>query len=555
MRWNNNIFDLAAVIEHHAAAHPNRTAVMEPYRRRGAWAFRRYTYKQLLEDTLRVAAGLRVHGFKPHTRTVYMAPPSYEACVISAAITAVGATQFMIDPSVGYRNVAERLSKIEPEAFIGIPLSLAGRLLFGWGPRFGQKLVCIDGRFPGAISYKALRAHPADAHTPPAVSPDDPAMILYTTGSTGPAKPAMYLHRNFVHVFRTAHYSWRYSMDDRIPVDMPAFPAFHMLAIAAGGTMVVPPINFARATPATTDPKPVAEVINAAGVRSLFASPALLERIADYADAHDIELPTLERVIGGGAPVFKPLVDTFLRVMPAHGEVWANYGATEALPSTEHGSPDMLRDTFSRTASGLGVCVGTPFPGIKMQVVGPIDHESTRRLDFHEKDTGDLGELIVQGPNISPAYFNAPESTRKNKLYDEDGAVWHRLGDVGHQDEKGRFWVAGRVSQCLQINGTRIAPMPIEAIFDQHPLVRRSGLVERTGASGHNEAVLCIEPWEPLSNAEQKSLETSLWRIAQEHPQCAVVTRIYFLSKLPLDPRHNAKIERPRLQKWAQRQP
>lgn len=554
MLFEDDIFDLAAVIYQHAAAHPDRVAVMEPYRRSGTWAFRRYTYRELARDTLRVAAGLRAHGIHEHTRTVYMAPPSYQACVISAAITAVGATQFMIDPSVGYMNVAERLSNIQPEAFIGIPIALAGRLLFGWGPRRGQKLVCVDGFFPGAISFKTLVSHSGTEHIPPAVSPDDPAVILYTTGSTGPAKPAMYLHRNFVNVFRTAHHSWRYHQDERIPMDMAAFPAFHMLAIAAGGTTIVPPINFARATPATTNPKPVVEVINAAGVRSLFASPALLERIANYADAHHMTLPTLERVIGGGAPIFEPLVRTLLRVMPEHGEVWANYGATEALPSTEHGSTDMLGETAALSASGHGVCVGTPFPGINMQVVGPIDQNSTRRLDFEELPVGELGELIVQGPNISPAYFNDDESTRKNKLYDEDGAVWHRLGDVGHKDKTGRFWVEGRVSQCLHIEGKRVPPMPIEAIFDQHPLVRRSGLVQRRGADGRNEAVICVEPWEKLSATEQTTLKKALSRIANAHPKASIVSTILISPGLPLDPRHNAKIERPRLAQWAAKQ-
>lgn len=554
MRFKNNIFNLAHEIQRTASQHPDRVAVMEPYKKSGQWHFRRFTYAQLAADTQRAITGLRAQGIHEKTRTVYMAPPSYQACVVSAAISAVGATQLLIDPSVGYLNVAERLSKIKPEAFIGIPASLAGRLLFGWGPRFGQKLICLDGFFPGATSFKQLLAHDPAPDTDPNVTPDDPAVVLYTTGSTGPAKPAMYLHRNFCQTFRTAHYSWRVHTSDTPPVDMAAFPAFHMIAIAAGGTTVVPPISFVTATPATTDPKPVCEVINAAGVRSLFASPALLERIANYALEHNMTLPTLERVIGGGAPVFKPLVETFLRVMPEHGEVWANYGATEALPSTEHGSTEFLAETAEKTANGHGICVGVPFPDITVQAVGPIDHDSTQREDFHQMPVGETGELIVQGPNISPAYFNDPESTRKNKLYDADGRVWHRLGDVGHIDDKGRVWVEGRTSQCLTIDGERIPPIPIEAIFDQHPMVRRSGLVERRNAQNQKEAVICVEPWEKLSTEEQRALRQALQRIADAHPKCAVVSHILFSPGLPIDPRHNAKIERPRLAQWAQKQ-
>lgn len=554
MLFENDLFNLAREIHATAQTHPERVAVMEPYKQGGQWAFRRFSYAQLSEDVQRAITGLRAYGIQENTRTVYMAPPSYQACVVSAALSAVGATQLMIDPSVGYLNVAERLSKIQPEAFVGIPLSLAGRFIFGWGPRFGQKLLSLEGPFPGALSYRTLLDHPPAPIADPDITPDTPAVVLYTTGSTGPAKPAVYRHRNFSHVFRTAHTSWRVHESDTPPVDMAAFPAFHMIAIAAGGTTVVPPINFATATPATTDAKPVCEVINAAGVRSLFASPALLERIAHYAIEHNMTLPTLERVIGGGAPVFKPLVDSLLQVMAPHGEVWANYGATEALPSTEHGSPEFLAETAARTADGHGICVGLPFPGITVEAVSPIDHTSTRRKDYQQVPTGQMGELIVQGPNISPEYFLDDESTRKNKLYDDDGTVWHRLGDVGHIDEKGRVWVEGRVSQCLEIDGQRIAPIPIEAIFDQHPLVRRSGLVQRTGRDGTPEAVICIETWEKLSAKEQRSLQKALQRIADEHPKCAVVSAILFSTQLPIDPRHNAKIERPRLAQWAQKQ-
>lgn len=554
MLFENHLFNLAREIHATAQTHPERVAVMEPYKQNGQWAFRRFRYAQLSEDVQRAITGLRAHGIQENTRTVYMAPPSYQACVVSAALSAVGATQIMIDPSVGYLNVAERLSKVDPEAFVGIPLALAGRLIFGWGPRFGQKLLALEGNFPGALSYRSLADHPPTPPTDPKVTPDTPAVVLYTTGSTGPAKPAVYTHQNFCQVFRTAHHSWRVHESNAPPVDMAAFPAFHMIAIAAGGTTVVPPINFVTATPATTNPKPVCEVINAAGVRSIFASPALLERIAHYAIEHNMTLPTLERVIGGGAPVFKPLVKSLLHVMPPHGEVWANYGATEALPSTEHGSTEFLRETAALTADGHGICVGKPFPKITVQAVRPIDHTSTRRKDYQQVPTGQLGELIVQGPNISPEYFLDIESTRKNKLYDADGTVWHRLGDVGHIDENERVWVEGRVSQCLEIDGKRVAPIPIEAIFDQHPLVRRTGLVQRTRRDGAAEAVLCVETWEKLSKKEQSSLHAALQRIADEHPKCAVVSKILFAKHLPIDPRHNAKIERPLLAQWAQKQ-
>lgn len=555
MLFKNDIFDLASEVYTTAKNHPTRVAVMEPYRKNGAWLFRRYTYASLSRDAESIAAGLRAHGIEEGTRTVFMAPPSYQSCALGIALTRVGATFLWIDPSVGYLNVAERLSRIAPEAFVGIPIAHAGRMAFGWGPRLLRKSIVVDGYFPGAIDFDALRNYDAAPPVPPRVSPDDPSNVLYTTGSTGPAKPALYRHRQFANVYRTAHRGWRFDEDARVPIDMAAFPAFQMIAISAGGTVVVPPINFARQKPATVNAKAICEVINAAEVRSLFASPALLERLSDYAHTHALTLPSLERVIGGGAPVFAPLMERLSQVMAPNGEVWSNYGATEALPSTELGSPEALRETAAKTAEGHGICVGRPFPGVEVQVVGPIDLKSSRRADFHTVATGETGELIVRGPNISTAYFEDAASTEKNKLFEEDGRVWHRLGDVGHLDEQGRVWVAGRVSQCVQIGDQRLLPIPIEAIFDQHPWVRRSGLVARPNAAGVPEAVVCVEANRKLSKSEQNTLVTELKTMAQRHTQCASIAGFLLSPGLPVDPRHNAKIERPKLARWAARQP
>lgn len=555
MLFKNEIFDLASEVYATAQAHPERVAMMEPYREGEGWAFRTYTYASLSRDAEAIATGLRANGIQEGTRTVFMAPPSYQSCAVAIAMTRVGATFLWIDPSVGYRNVAERLSRISPEAFVGIPMSHLGRLAFGWGSRWMRKLIVVDGWFPGALTFDKLKKYAPGPQVPPNVSPDDPSNVLYTTGSTGPAKPSLYLHRNFVNVYRQANHTWRFKEAGGIPVDMAAFPAFQLIGISAGGTVVVPPIDFLRQKPATVNAKDVCEVIQAAGVRTLFASPALLERVANYAHENDLKLDSLERVIGGGAPVFAPLMQSLGAVMGPKGEVWSNYGATEALPSTEVGSPETLAELAARTAAGEGICVGRPLPGLELIAVGPVDLKSSKRSDFHRMPEGETGELIVRGPNISPAYFMDPVATEKNKLFDEDGSVWHRLGDVGHIDEAGRVWVAGRVSQCVHLGEVWLLPIPIEAYFDQHEWVRRSGLVKRKNSAGIEEAVVCVEPNRALSKEDELLLLRDLEALKAKHPQGQHLAKLILSPGLPVDPRHNAKIERPALAEWASRQP
>jgi olefin beta-lactone synthetase len=239
----------------------------------------------------------------------------------------------MIDPSVGYRNVGERLRRVRPEAFVGIHVAHLARVVFGWGPRrLDRSIVVGSGAFfPGPRTLASLRRA-----TPPRPrraddGPDDPASVLYTTGSTGPATPALYTHRNFCGVFRIVHQSWAIDRSDGLPVDMAVFPAFFIVGLSAGGTVVVPPIDFVRETPATADPAALLEAIEDCQVTSLFGSPVLLENLARYANARGITTPSHERVIGGGAPITGP-------TMRAPG-VRERVTATEAIAARLDGRP------------------------------------------------------------------------------------------------------------------------------------------------------------------------------------------------------------------------
>ncbi len=235
--FSDDVFNVADVALQISRRDPERIAVIEPDGRdaKGARRYRRHTYRELSDDAESVAAGMRERGIAERTRTVFMAPPSYGASVVGLALTRVGATTVWIDPAVGYRNVAERLRRLEVEAFVGIPLAHLGRMAFGWGPRFGTKPIVIGAPgFPGAHSIESLRRSIPAGGQAPSVGPEDTAAIMYTTGSTGPAKATLDTHRNLCNVFRLAHRTWRFDLRDAPPVDMPVFPAFFAIGLSAG---------------------------------------------------------------------------------------------------------------------------------------------------------------------------------------------------------------------------------------------------------------------------------------------------------------------------------
>jgi acyl-CoA synthetase (AMP-forming)/AMP-acid ligase II len=545
----DDLFDLAEIALDVAQRDPDRIAVIEPG---GGRTYKSYTYRQLSDDIESVAVGLREIGIVERTRTVFMAPPSYEASVVGLALTRVGATTVWIDPAVGYLNVAERLRRLSVEAFVGIGLAHLGRMAFGWGQRFLSRAVVIGGiGFPGAHTVASLKRGVPSTITRADVRSTDPAAIMYTTGSTGPAKPALYQHGNMCNIFRIAHKTWRFDETEGVPVDMPVFPAFFSIGLSAGGTIVVPPINYVRETPAKVDPRALLDVIRDCKVQTLFASPVILENLARLGEKGE-RAPSLRTVIGGGAPLYENVIGPLQKMIGAGGQVHADYGATEALPVTEMPGNEALDETFEATSRGAGLCVGRPFPGVEVKIVGISDEPIRSLANAKELGRGEIGEIIARGPHISPAYADDPASTIKNKIAGTDGSVWHRLGDAGYLDESGRVWVCGRLGHRIMTASGPMFPLMCEPIFDAHPSVRSSGLVGvpvTTGASTTMVPVICVELL--AGRRELDAIREELLRMAAANPNTSGIRHVMFHPRLPVDPRHNSKIERPALARWA----
>lgn len=553
-----DIFDLAEITREVASRDPERDAVIQPNGRdaNGKRLYRKHSYREFSSDIESVAVGLREIGIAERTRTVFLAPPSYESCVVGLALTRVGATLVWIDPGVGYLNVAERLNRLNVEAFVGIPVAHLGRMAFGWGKRFTSKAIVVGGPgFPGAHTVASLRRPiPAEIRRA-SVTAEDPATIMYTTGSTGPAKPALYRNRELSNVFRAVHHTWRFSEIEGVPIDMPVFPAFFAVGLSAGGTIVIPPIDFVRQKPAKVNPRALLEVINDCGVQTLFASPVILENLSKLGRDEGARAPSMLTAVGGGAPLYSHVIGPLQAMLGVGGSVHADYGATEALPVTEMPGPEALEETYPATARGAGLCVGYPLPRVSLKIVA-IDEEPIATLaDARELPLGEVGEIIARGPHISPMYADDVESTDKNKIKGPDGEIWHRLGDAGYLDQKGRLWVCGRLGHRITSANGLMFPLMCEPIFDAHPAVRQSGLVgvPNSAKPGVAIPVICVELADPKahSKAQLDALRAELLSMAASHASTRGISHLIFHKKLPVDPRHNSKIERPALALWA----
>jgi olefin beta-lactone synthetase len=555
--------DIADRVRAIAAEDPDRVALVHASKRWGGRIrYRRHTYRELSDRAEALAGGLRELGVTEGTLCSFMVPPGLDAMVLGLALWRIGAVVVGIEPhSHGLRSVARSLALVGPEVFFGTPRAHAARLAFGWGRGTVRTNVMVArvGR-PGVPTLRSLEqrgrsAGPAGPAEPArgAISPADPAVIAFTTGSTGRPKPTVLRQRNLAAMMAMVLGHWGYD-DGREVVDMITFPMFWIIGLSAGGTVVVPPMDFTLKGPGDADPAPLVRTIRECGVRSLFASPALLTNLAAHAQANGITLPTIERIVAGGAEVPGPLFAQVKQVLGSAGEMYSDYGATEALPVSEIAGDEVVAadGTWAATERGEGLCVGRPLPGVEVRIVAIDDGPVPTWADATELPEGEIGEVVVRSPHVSEEYHRQPRADEENKIADPTdppgtAGSWHRVGDTGYLDGDGRLWVCGRRSHRVVTDEGVAYPLCCEPVYNAHPAVRRSALVGLDGPAGQGRrAVMCIE-LRRGADVDPAAVTAELDRLGRQTEATRLVDRIVLVDHLPVDRRHNAKIDRPRL--------
>lgn len=530
-----------------ARTDPRRVALTHTTRSGdGVLVHREWSYAELSNRAERLAVGLRAAGIREGTLCSFMVPPSFDALVLGTALFRVGAVLVGVEPySHGPRRVAHCLDRVGPEVFFGTPRAHLAKRLFGWGRRTIRQQYVVDGGWPGVESLDDLLADKSPTEPTPAdVDPGDPAVIAFTTGSTGTPKPTVLRRRNFGAMVDLVRDKWSLDNGDDV-VDMPTFPMFWIIALSSGGQVVVPPMDFTMKGPGDADPDALLRTIQERGVRSMFGSPALLRNLAEHARRKSITLPTVRRVVAGGAEVHGPLYSAVKDALGPEGELYSNYGATEALPLCEIDGTTVLRETWKRTERGEGLCVGPGLPGVELRIIPATERPIASIDDVEALPPGEVGEVIARSPHISEDYFRDPAATAANKVPDPDGTVWHRLGDVGFLDEQGRLWLGGRRSHRVVTPDKVYLPLQVEPVVATHPAVRRAALVSVPRAGAFVPAV-CVE----RSTDDRRDTATvvaELRELVDRYPTTRGITEFVEVRRLPVDRRHNAKIDRPAL--------
>ena len=519
-----NVADYLAL---EAAADPRRVALVHG---RDATV----TAAELHAATDRFAHGFRGLGIAVGDRVAVMIPPGLDFVSAAFALLKCGAVPVLIDPGMGVRGLSTCLATADVKAFVGVPKAHLARKLFGWAKSAAvavnagkRRLFCdaATGRFPDRGEFA----------TPP-VTADTPAAILFTSGSTGPAKGALYTHGMFAAQVETLRTVYGFARGE---VDFCTFPLFALFAPALGLTSLVPRMDATR--PGRADIAALVAQANRWGATNFFGSPAVMR---NWAARPELRVPTLKRAISAGAPATAETVRKISAILPPGAELFTPYGMTEALPVANIGGRELV-ESHALTGQGAGVCVGRPVPGVTVRVVAQTPARIEAWDESARLPAGEIGEFCVKAAVVSPAYFARHDATMTAKIPDDGGGFWHRTGDVGYFDSAGRMWFCGRKAHVVWTPGGPLYPDQVEPLLNRPNL--RTALVGVT-RGGVTTPVICYETRDRLGPGV---LSGKLGEVAAKSPLTAGIRTFLCHPGFPVDVRHNSKIRREELAAWA----
>lgn len=552
---SDNNFNISDRLRDSAARVPQQRAIVFPETRdaAGRVAWTHVTFQQLDRDVDSIARGLIQLGVRTGNRLVLMVRPSIEFIALTFGIMRAGACCTLIDPGMGKRSVLRCLDSIDPDGFVAIPPVQIIRRLMPWRFR-NSRLNVIVGPVAGRLGCQSLKRLMEIGQESrvmlPLTKATDSAAIIFTSGSTGPPKGVHYEHGMFnaqANMIRD-HYQIQPG-----ETDLPGFPLFSLFNLAMQVTSVIPEMDPTR--PASVNPKKIVEAICSQHVTQAYGSPALWNRVGRYCEERNIRLTGLRRILSAGAPVPDHVLRRMSGALDPAAEFHTPYGATECLPVASISAKEVLEETAALTATGKGTCVGRVFDGMQVRIIETRFEVLSEIDDTTRLAAGQIGEIIVRGPVATREYFRRPDATAIAKI--KDGSTfWHRMGDVGYFDEVGRLWFCGRKTHIVWSSAGPMYSVCCESIFNNHPAIYRCALVG-IGKYGTQTPVIVAEPESgkfPASARDQQEMTDELLQLAAGNSLTRDIRRILFHRDLPVDTRHNVKINRELLAEWAARQ-
>ena len=447
----------------------------------------------------------------------------------------LGLVATFLDPSAGRRHIEQCCAVAQPKAMIA---SSRAQLLRLTSPALRRihRHFTIGFPMPGTRRWSGIeryepRSMIVERHA------DDSALLTFTSGSTGQPKAAARSHGLLLAQHAALMEAIELAPDQ---IDLATLPVFTLANLASGVTTLIPDADLRR--PGFVKADPVLRQIATLRPTRVIASPAFLDRLADRCLQTGVTMECFTKMYTGGAPVFPRLLAKLHKVAP-RAEVVAVYGSTEAEPIAHMSWRQMAATDVEAMLRGRGLLAGKIVPQIQLRIIpnqwgrkiGPF---TVPDFDAHALQPGSAGEIVVAGEHVLKTYLHGVGNEQTK--FAVDGVIWHRTGDAGYVDGGGRLWLLGRTEALIRDKHGEIYPFAVECAAMRSPAVRRAALVAYTG-----KRLLVVEP-HPAAPPDlaAKLLDDLRW---------APVDDVLLVKYLPVDQRHNAKVDYPALRKLVAR--
>ncbi len=509
--------NISEVLTENAINIPNKVAVIEGNQKP-------FTFLELEKLSNSYANGLKSLGVKSGDKVLVFIKPSLDFPAVTFALFKLQAIPVLIDPGMGKKNLLNAINSIKPNALIGVTKVHLAKAIYPDSFSSIKIQVKTGFSFGNIIGLKTLKNFPA-SFKPDKTDSEETAAILFTSGGTGIPKGVVYTHKIFRTQMDLLGRMYNLTPSD---VDLSGFPLFSLFTVGLGMCTIIPKMDASK--PAKCNPEKIVKDILRYKVTYCSGSPAIWSRVANYCLKNEIKLHSIKSLVMFGAPIPLSLHEKFKSIL-TNGDTFTPYGATEALPVSNISGSEILNKFALKIKNGFGTCVGKTL--IQTKIIPITDNILT---NFQELNSNEVGEVIVSGDVVTKCYFEKEEETLKAKII-IDGLLYHRMGDLGFLDKEGYLWFCGRKSHRVQ----KLYPIPCEAIFNNHPEVKRSALIDFLG-----KPALVIERFDQKKpkGSRKKTFEEQLLMLGQKHSHTKDITTFFYRKTFPVDVRHNIKIDR-----------
>jgi len=452
---------------------------------------KRISYSKLLDSGLRFGNSLREKTIGKGSHILIFVPLSIELYKAMIGAWSIGAVPIFIDFSRGAKFVNDSIERLKPDLIVCDKVTEVLRRAYTKIRKIDMLLVSVNK--VGIDNAVSTENESADAIEQ--VDPDYPAIMTFTSGTTGVPKVAVRTHGFLINQYNvlTKHMDF-----DENHIDLGTLPVFTLASMAANMTTLLPDKSYASKINAER----LALKMEHEGVTRAICSPALMENLLKYST-----LTSLKCAYLGGGPVYPGLLKKINKDVDVH----IVYGSTEAEPIASIRWADAAEEEKDKIAHGFGLLVGYVVPEIECKI-------------------GEQNEILVTGDTVLKGYLDGI-GDKENKIR-EGNKIWHKTGDAGHIDEKGRLWLLGRAGQAIHDEHGTLYQFCIECILDTHYGIRGAVFASEEGR------IIVIEKRTGI-NSEDILCELRPLHIAE----------VIEVRKLPMDKRHRAKIDYEKLEK------